>query len=394
MFLHIVKQTDVSNGNLVSQKINEIPDLSTLTLPKIKEWAIANGFKVPSGLRKAELIQYLQGTMSERNAGIVKDPKFAIVTLDLLQPRTANMDIDWLTHLHTYGWAVAPIPGWDRNFTQQFFNWFESCSSNFHREDRNTWKAVNMPNMLHGILKHYFGHTEMQWRIRELCAPLFARIWGCQSEDLLCSYDGGCFLPCTPKDALKNSSFKQWVHNDQNRLFRTFCCVQGIVNFEDNDFEDGGLVLVEGSHTIFNEYMARHPSEGIIWGISDMKDPLLSTRNLIKICAPPGHIILFDSRTFHCNVHPFGSLFKEDGTPRFRMCTYVSMMSRDGASVKELQKRISLYEKGRMTGHWCYGPWFKETAEHPHIYGGVNNRPAVIEIAPLNPLRRRLIGYE
>ena len=48
-----------------------------------------------------------------------------------------------------------------------------------------------------------------------------------------------------------------------------------------------------------------------------------------------------------------------------------------------------------MTGHWCYGHFFKETAEHPHTYGGdINNKPATIEIAPLNKLRRRLIGYE
>jgi hypothetical protein len=119
--------------------------------------------------------------------------------------------------------------------------------------------------MLHGILKHYFGHTEMQWQIRELCAPIFARIWGCQSEDLLCSYDGGCFLPCIPKDTLKHSNFKQWIHCDQQRSASHFESVQGIVNFVENGPEDGGLVLVEGSHNIFAEYMAKHPSEGITW---------------------------------------------------------------------------------------------------------------------------------
>jgi hypothetical protein len=70
------------------------------------------------------------------------------------------------------------------------------------------------------------------------------------------------------------------------------------------------------------------------------------------------------------------------------------MQPRFGATAKELAKRITLYEKGRMTGHWNYGPWFKETAEHPQTYGGINNRPQTIEIATLNNLRRRLIGYE
>jgi hypothetical protein len=70
------------------------------------------------------------------------------------------------------------------------------------------------------------------------------------------------------------------------------------------------------------------------------------------------------------------------------------MQPRNGCSAKELDKRITLYEKGRLTGHWCYGPWFKETAEHPRAYGGHINRPTTVEIAQLNPLRRRLIGYE
>lgn len=140
--------------------------------------------------------------------------------------------------------------------------------------------------------------------------------------------------------------------------------------------------------------MNRHKSEGITWGPSDMSDPLLADKNIIKICAPTGSLILFDGRTFHCNVHPHGSILREDNTPRFRMCTYVSMQPRNGATEKELAKRIKLYEKGRMTGHWCYGPWFKETAEHPHTYGGQNNKPEIIEIAPLNKLRRRLVGYD
>lgn len=371
-----------------------IPDLNKYTVPKIKEWAVANGIKVPSGLKKADLIQYLTGAAAEKASGITKEGKSITAALDILQPRIADATLDWLTHLHTHGWAVTPVPDWEPEFTQTFLTWFESCSPNFNRNDRSTWKKENMPTMLHGILKHYFGHTELQWRIRELCAPIFARIWGCTPEDLLCSYDGGCFLPSIPKEALKNTSFKQWIHCDQNRSMREFSCVQGIVNFQENGPEDGGLVLVEGSHKIFSEYMDRHPSEGITWGPSDMNDPLLSTLPLIKICAPAGSIILFDSRTFHCNVHPWGSVIKEDGTPRFRMCTYVSMQPRIGATPKELTKRINLYERGRMTSHWCYGPWFKETPEHPHLYGGVNVRPEVIEIAPLNHLRRRLIGYD
>lgn len=382
---------DTSSINLSIQPHN----LTQLTIPQIKEWAKQNGIKVPSGLKKIYLVQYVLGAYQEKLTGGNKAVRNSVASIDVLEPRYVNPSKTWQQHLLEYGWTVIPIPNWNPLFTQQFLSWFESCSSNFKSNDHTTWISKNMPMMLHGILKNYFGHTELQWKIRELCAPIFAQIWGCNPEELLCSFDGGCFLPCIPKEELKNTGFKQWFHVDQMRSVLDFCSVQGIVNFEDNDFEDGGLILVEDSHKVFPEYMAKHPSEGITWAPGDMSDPLLSTRKLIKICAKRGEIILFDSRTFHCNIHPFGSKMRSDGSPRFRMCTYVAMQPRRGASEKELAKRRLLYEKGRMTGHWCYGLWFKETSEHPRTYGKCDSiiRPTTIEIAVLNDLTKRLVGY-
>lgn len=377
-----------------------VPDLSSLTIPKIKEFAKAKNIKIPSGLKKTDILRFLYGKLYEKDSGIPQNVKFNKDDVDLLIPRVADPNIDWLVHLHTKGWAVVQIKNWNPGFTQLFLQWFERCTrsdggmSGFDSQDPKTWQSSNMPSMPYGILKHYFGHTELQWSIRELCVEIFASIWQCQPEDLLCSFDGGCFIPTLPKEGNKNTSFKKWIHNDTERSLRSFCCVQGIVNFEDNDLEDGGLVLVEDSHNVFSAYMDKHPSEGISWGPSDINDNLLSSLPLIKICAPAGSIILFDSRTFHCNVQPWGSPYKNNGDPRFRMCTYVSMLPRIGATPQELDKRIRLYQNGRMTGHWCYGPWFKETPEHPQLYGGVNIRPDFIEIAPLNDLRKRLIGYD
>lgn len=370
----------------------QIPDLNKYTVPQIKEWANNNELKVPSGLNKNLLIEYLTGKIKEKYIDYHKINKDFNDLRSIFEPKYVDDKLDWLVHLHTYGWTVLSIEGWNYNFTDMFMSWFESCSNRFNKNDLNTWTKENMPIMTHGIIKNYFGHTELQWQIRELCCPIFARIWNCKSDELLCSFDGGSFLPAT-FDYNKSSSFKQWIHVDQNRFSTNFCSVQGIVNFEENTHEDGGLILVENSHTIFEEYMQKHPSEGIIWGPADMTDPLLAEKKLIKICAPAGSIILFDSRTFHCNIYPSGSIFRENGSSRFRMSTYVSMQPRLGASQKELAKRIKIYEKGRMTNHWCYGMWFKETPENPHTYGAINNKPNNIEIAQLNTLRRSLIGY-
>ena len=362
-----------------------IPDFSKLTVTQIKEYSKANNLKVPSGLKKDDLVKWIQGVYSERLSGIIKKDQPETFPIEAIQPKYQDSKMDWLPHLYQYGWAVAPIPGWNPNFINMFLSFLESCCSNFKKEDASTWKPENLPILSRGILKHYMGHIEMQWQIRELCATLFARMWACNPEDLLSSFDGGCFLM---GDLNIKTDTKNWIHVDTPRNqygIYNFSCVQGIVNFLDNGPNDGGLVLVEGSQHILKEYMDKHLSEGIIWQIADMNDPLLSTKQMIKICAKAGEMIMFDSRIFHCNMPPIGN--------NLRICTYVSMQLRVGAKEEELIKRCKLYEQGRMTGHWCYGSFFKETSKDPNTYGKPNNKPSVIEIAPLNPLRKKLIGY-
>jgi hypothetical protein len=72
------------------------------------------------------------------------------------------------------------------------------------------------------------GHTE--WQIRELCLPIFERIWN--TKDLLYSFDGGCFLA-----PIKNKSVTGWIHHDMPKGLSGFCGVQGIVNFLENGID-------------------------------------------------------------------------------------------------------------------------------------------------------------
>jgi len=353
------------------------------TVDQIKKWAKTNDINIPSGLNKQKLIYYLNGILTERSNGIYKQ-KRKQKNIENLIPKWADNNINWLEHLHINGWAVVPLKNWDVNFTNDFFDWLESFNNKFKRNDFNTWIPDNMPLLQYGMLKHYIGHTEFIWKIRELCTDVFKEIWQCKKEELLSSFDGACFLTSN-----NSNKFPQWIHCDQPRCYPYFSSVQGIVNFLENGPEDGGLVLVEHSHKIFNDYMNKYTSEGIIFEKTNIDDPLLSSKNLIKICAPAGSIILFDSRTFHCNIHPNPS----DSHPRLRLCTYVSMQPRCDAPPDILNKRIKLYNEGRMTNHYCYGEWFKENTKHPHTYGKPFIKPDNIIIAPLNPLRKRLIGF-
>lgn len=368
-----------------------VEQLSKLTVKSIKEYAKEHNVKPPSGLVKSDLVRYVYGYLDEMSKGLMRDTKKQYIQYKELIPVYADPNLDWLEHLHLEGWAVVPIESWNAEYTNMFLDWFSSCSDNFDKENIDTWIPENLPVMNHGILKNYFGQTELQWKIREDVVGIFSRIWNVAPEDLLCSFDGGCLIPASGISV--DTKFKQWVHVDQHRDDTKMSCVQGIVNFVDNGPEDGGLVLLRRSKDIFNEYMEKHPSYGLNWKFADIEDEILSNLDFLKICAPAGSIILFDSRMFHCNTAPTGPNKKADGTPRFRMCTYVSMLPRNGANNKELQKRITLYEKGRMTSHWCYGKFFKETPEHPNTYGKPYNKPRTIEIAHLNQLRRRLVGY-
>ncbi len=366
---------------------NSLPVFEKLTIPKLREFAKDHDISVPSKATKAQIIQYIKGMLATTK----EETNNTVTQLSTITPVTVNSELDWLEHLQEYGWSVVPIDNWNSGYTDMFFNWLESCvvkdgnTTTFQRHDIDTWKRQTMPPMLHGIFKHYLGHTEMQWQIRELCLPYFERIW--QTDDLLCSFDGGCLLQAQADV----SNFKQWIHCDQPRNMPGFCCIQGVVNFEDCGPEDGGLVLLDKSHLVWNNYMERHPAHGIFWGPADLSDPDLQECQPIKICAPAGSLILFDSRLMHCNMHPTGSIFKDDKI-RYRMCTYVSMQPRAGATDKELKQRITAYEKGRLTGHWCYGSWFSVNAENG-FHTGTEIKPAKPEIAQLNPVRARLIGY-
>lgn len=359
--------------------------MDKLKVAELKDYAKSIGCKLPLGLKKNDIIKYLEGFEYEQDNGINSNRKFIKGNINELEPRYMNFEMDWKEHLFEHGWAVVKLDNWREQFVDDFFQWLSSCCERFDKNNRETWIANNLPVMYHGIIKSYFGHTELQWQIRELCVSIFADLWNCEPEELLCSFDGGCFLTNNPP--LKNGEYSQWIHVDQRREDEELISVQGIVNFVNNEFEDGGLVLVENSFKIFNEYMLRHPTDGIVWGPADITDPLLSSLSKIKICAPAGSIILFDSRNFHCNVPPFHN------STNFRMCTYVCMQPRIGANQTELNKRTQAYKNGRMTSHACYGPWFKINPAQPHTYGTPHNKPPTIEIVQLTPLRSRLIGF-
>ena len=400
---------------------------TTLTVAQIRATIKEAGIDAPLGLRKAELLLYLEGV---KKAKLLPTPVYSTSSdYTNLVAKWAKPDLTWQQHLTKYGWATLALPELDtERCVSELYDLLEGCSPvsleaikeagngarnyprlsmpKFKRENSLTWTNKNIPTNLHGIVKQYFGHTSLQWYVRELCVPIWEEIHG--TNELLVSFDGMCFLK--PLEVLNGKilevevsdepaihKYKQWLHLDQDKLSEFTdkhsphirSCVQGLVNLLNCGPEDGGLVLVERSHRRFAGYFDRHPTDGFGWFKVDMSDPELSQLPVIKVCAPAGHLVLWDSRMVHANCPPSGQ-----STLKPRMCLYISMQPRAYATEKEIAKRIKLFETGRQTGHNTSGHLFKETAKHPRSYGNAIVMPKEpFYTLVLSPVARRLVGY-
>lgn len=135
----------------------------------------------------------------------------------------------------------------------------------------------------------------------------FSKLWG--TDELLVSFDGMNLTLPTP-DRLPASP---WPHVDQSPHRIGTQCVQGILNFAPNGSKDGGLVVLKSSHSMNQEFFKTHNVLGRkTWGPDDWfgfeqsEVRWFEERGceLVKVCAEPGDLILWDSRTVHYNVLP------------------------------------------------------------------------------------------
>lgn len=359
------------------------------TCKKIIEECIELGAKPPTGLKKDELVAFKENLVYAIEKGLsletASDYKMPFKEFKaLLVPKYRDESMDWIDHLEEYGWTTVKVPDLDVDEAiDAFYTTLETCRykgseelTMFRRDKPETWN--DLPPNLHGIFKSNFGHLQFLWNIRERCIDVFKEI--CQEEELLVSFDGGCFIP--PGKGMSGS----WFHCDQGRLIsRDYCCAQGVVALTPSGPHDGGLVVIEGSHKIFGDYLDTHPVFGFAWAKVDVSDPLVRDLSIVKVCVPAGHIMLFDSRTFHCNMPPE----PEAKTPR--MVTYVSMLGKSGATPKELSKRKEAFKKQRMTNHWAYTSALVTTAKDPRSWGKDYLVP--VQKAPvLNEVQKALIA--
>lgn len=351
-----------------------------ITVQQLKQEAKQLGIKLPYRLNKDQLIQYIATSKQLDNPKPISGSSTR--SIDLITYSEGSLS--WEVDIRERGWAVIPnimSPEKVLDHQNQFWDFLESCNDKLSRHNQQTWIKSNLPNESYGVIRHYFGHTKLQWSLRELAYPYFAKLF--DNTNMLCSFDGGSFILPDRKDRKDRKSWKEWFHSDQGRFFPDAPVgIQGVITLSNHDSKGGGTVVVDRSNHIWKKYLDTHPLEGYSNCRINL-DHLIDAK-IIKICAPAGSLILFDSRTFHCNISP------QEG---YRMAVYVSMQPRHGIDSKTLSKRIKAYEDNRMTNHWCYGPWFRVIEKDPHTYGKEVNKPKNVERIALSELGRSLVGY-
>lgn len=243
-----------------------------------------------------------------------------------------------------------------------FTSWQDS-SKNGHG-----WPAGKADGIIHG---RGIGQSQVLWYLRGLprLKKAFADLWG--TEHLVSSMDGaGVFRPYGHDPSWRITKTDQgWCHVDQAHKKRGLHCVQGLVTLKDATENTGGLVVVPGSHRFFgSDVLKRYEATKDGWNFISLRanDPVLTEGGggPRLVCANAGDLLLWDSRTVHCNTLPLGeddAVLK--GQDLVRAVCYICMTPAAWCSPEVVQKRAGAFALGSTTSHWPHEHFANTT--HP-----------------------------
>jgi ectoine hydroxylase-related dioxygenase (phytanoyl-CoA dioxygenase family) len=254
----------------------------------------------------------------------------------------------WTTFLAEQGYAVVRgvlSPEATTTAVQDLWGLMEALSS-IRRDKPATWRiGKNWPPMLHGGMIQYLGHTQVQWRLRELTAPLFASYYQVPTTELATSFDGLCMMHGA-RGYQNAGNLVSFLHTDQSPLRVGEWSIQGLVNLADSGPDDGGLVVIPGTHLEHAAFFQGHPQgqQREDWYKLTEAERERYAPRARKVCAQPGDFLLWDSRTFHCNTVPA----RKDA---IRACVYICMLPRERVPSYIRAKRAQGWEQRRTSCH-------------------------------------------
>lgn len=303
--------------------------------------------------------------------------------------RFEQADPRWIPFLDEHGFVVVKgVVGDCGPHVAGLWGIVEELSGGKIRRDepRSLGDDGRWPYMLHGGMIQYLGHTPLQWALRELCAPVFAALHGCDVEELASSFDGLCLM--SGRRRYEPRSPTSFLHTDQGPRRPDRWSIQGLVNLVESDEASGGLVVIPGTHKLHREYFrSRGIAPGGDWykfSEEQKRDPIFARH--LKVCAGPGDFLMFDSRTFHCNTVP--------GKPVDRLCAYVCMLPKTHVPAHVRRMRREALDGRRCSSHHP-GDGFRVFPEFPR-FASAAQRAALaapvrrLQEPPLTPLQMSL----
>lgn len=305
--------------------------------------------------------------------------------------------------LNTFGVAIIPnvlndIECLDMN--KGMWNTLEYLTKQWdvpiNRKNRKSWTEMSKLYPKHSMLLQNWkiGHSQYVWDVRQnpKIVEIFAKIWNCENEDLLVSFDGVSYHMPPEVTNLGWYRGNDWFHCDQSFTNSEMQCIQGWVTGYDVNEGDATLSILESSHLYHAEFKERY-------NINEKKDWYKLNENekmfyiqekgckISKIKCPKGSLVLWDSRTIHCGSEALRS--REN--PNFRNIVYLCYEPRNRCNVKKLIKKQKAFENMRMTSHWpCKITLFPIT---PRTYGNPIYEVSDLEMPILSELGKKLAGF-
>ncbi|CAK7220273.1 hypothetical protein SCUCBS95973_004103 [Sporothrix curviconia] len=250
---------------------------------------------------------------------------------------------DWRDDLFENGYVVVKqVMSVEKAqyYVDKMLSWLETFPLGFDRKDRSTWTTENLP---------------YHWKEPGVVGA-YSKLWG--TDNLLVSFDG--MNMTIPQEKLPQT--EPWPHIDQNPRREGLVCAQGIINFAPNGPRDGGLIVVKGSHRKVGDFFRKNPSiiDRVTWGpkewfgFSSEEVAWFQDQGceVVKVCAGPGDLIIWDSRTIHYNALP--------ETDQIRSIVYACYGPASVASKETIQKKKELFEKRKGTP-------FSDVVETPQV---------------------------
>mmetsp|Transcript_6584 Transcript_6584/g.8022 ORF Transcript_6584/g.8022 Transcript_6584/m.8022 type:complete len:326 (+) Transcript_6584:262-1239(+) len=257
----------------------------------------------------------------------------------------------------------------DTGKAKEFFWKFLNEQAGMDRNQPETWKEkfyqIGAPST--GIINSKgIGQSDFLWHLRLLPAvkQTFSQVW--KTDDLLTSFDGAnLFRPWHREGWEKYKTRGGWFHVDQGKEKRGRHCIQGMVTLFDATPATGGLCVIPGSHKEHDKLISEAPKSTTGDFILVPPSSELLQRRKILVSAPAGSLILWDSRTIHCNC-PSMEMPTMPTDDMIRMVGYVCMTPQKLASLRTLKLREEAFRSNITTTHWPHY-YYPSTVAAPNM---------------------------